>query len=149
MIESKGFQYKNHILCIIFILACVGCSGHEKRIIHGAFMHEMSETETDGIVYFSMVNPYKEELVFNYAHTQIADYLSIHRDFYENGTKKSLEVRHLRLSPGEKLLFKPGGYSLKLFGLANRLVSGDTFEVVFEFENKISQTVVVEVRVGR
>jgi copper(I)-binding protein len=77
------------------------------------------------------------------ATTPVADQVQFHKNTEDNGVSRMREVHNVELSPGEKIIFKPGDMHMMIVGLRQPLKEGQTFPVTLQFEKagKIDVTV--------
>ena len=133
------------MLCLILFL--VACTEKPKEIeVTQAVMNALPPGQQLGAVYLKIQNPFPETQVLNYVHSDVAEYIEVHRHIYDNGMMQMRPVKHLMVDANSEILFKPGGYHLMLFGISEPLAVGDKFTVWFEFNGKLPLEAVVSVK---
>ena len=131
--------------CLILFL--VACTEKPKEIeITQAVMNALPPGQQLGAIYLKIQNPFPETQILNYVHSDVAEYIEVHRHIYDNGMMQMRPVKHLILDAKSELLFKPGGYHLMLFGISEPLAVGDKFTVWFEFNGQLPLGVIVSVK---
>ena len=68
------------------------------------------------------------------ATTPVADQVQFHRETDDNGVSRMREVHNVELSPGGKIIFKPGEMHMMIVGLKQPLKEGQTFPLALQFE---------------
>ena len=130
-----------------FILFLVACTKSPQEIeITQAVMNALPPGQQLGAVYLKIQNPFPETQVLNYVHSDMAEYIEVHRHIYDKGMMQMRPVKHLMVDANSELLFKPGGYHLMLFGISEPLAVGDKFTVWFEFNGQLPLEVIVNVK---
>lgn len=130
-----------------FVLFLAACTEKPKEIeITQAVMNALPPGQQLGAVYLKIQNPFPETQALNYVHSDVAEYIEVHRHIYDNGMMQMRQVKHLMVDANSELLFKPGGYHLMLFGISEPLAVGDEFTVWFEFNGQPPLETIVSVK---
>lgn len=69
------------------------------------------------------------------ARSPIAGQVEFHEHIHVDGLMKMQKVDQLAVSPGNSVVFEPGGYHLMMFGLKQPLVTGEHFPLTLVFEH--------------
>lgn len=87
-----------------------------------------------GAVYFMIVNDTETADKLVSASTPAARKAEIHNHLMQDGVMKMRKVDGLEIAAGGRVMFKPGGYHLMLFGLTEPLKDGASIDVKLQFE---------------
>ena len=66
--------------------------------------------------------------------TPVAGLVELHTHVMEGEAMKMVEVEHMAIPAGEKVLLQPGGLHLMIFDLKGALKQGTSFEATLVFE---------------
>lgn len=138
--------FKQPILVALIFCLLSACSKQAEFEVVNLVVRETPPGSDTGVAYLSIQNNMKENLVLNYVHSPRTDVIEVHRHLYEDGLMKMREVKHLSIDPSQRLDFTPGGYHLMLFGIDERFIEGQEFDLTFEFENQPPLIVTATVR---
>jgi len=139
----------NRLLCCVFLaLMFSSCAKRDGDVvvIENVFIKELSPGQSSTEVYLQITNNTEVSQPLNYVHSPIADYVEVHRTFYQDGKMQMRTIKKVTVNPGETKLMQPGGFHLMMFGIYGSLEIGDTFEVTFEFESGLVITTFAEVK---
>ncbi len=84
-------------------------------------------------VYVPFLNTGKEPDQLTGANTAIADSVTIHESYEENGVARMRKLDTLELAPSKPVAMRPGGKHLMLMGLKKPLHEGDKFPLTLHF----------------
>jgi periplasmic copper chaperone A len=84
-------------------------------------------------IYVPLLNEDKEPDQFLGGSTPVADTVSIHESYEENGVSKMRALDNIELAPNKPVAMRPGGKHLMLTGLKKQLNEGDKFRIAFRF----------------
>lgn len=130
-----------------WIVLLVACTQKAKEIeVTQAVMNALPPGQQLGAVYLKIQNPFPATQMLNYVHSDVAEYIEVHRHVYDKGMMQMRPVKHLILDANSELLFKPGGYHLMLFGISEPLAVGDKFTIWFEFNGQLPLEAMVTVK---
>lgn len=99
-----------------------------------------------GAGYFTLVNTGDEADVLLAASSEGAERVEMHMVNEQLGVAEMLMLESIEISPGEEVVFEPGGMHLMFVGLDEPLAEGDEFTATLEFEK--AGEVEVEFTVG-
>lgn len=99
-----------------------------------------------GAVYFVIVNETETPDRLISAKTPAARKAEVHNHLMQDGIMKMRKVDGLEIAPDHRVMFKPGGYHLMLFGLNEPLKEGASIEVELKFEKAGAMTLQVPVK---
>ena len=99
-----------------------------------------------GAGYFTLTNTGDEPALLIGAEAERAEKVEIHTTEERNGVINMNRLESLKVSPGETVVFEPGGHHLMLMGLAEPLAVGEVFPAALIFED--AGEVAVEFTVG-
>src|SRR6516164_6871003 len=87
-----------------------------------------------GAAYMTLMNSGASADRLLSATTPVADQVQFHRETDDNGVSRMREVHNVELSPGGKIIFKPGEMHMMIVGLKQPLKEGQTFPLALQFE---------------
>ena len=99
-----------------------------------------------GAVYFMIVNETETPDRLISAATPAARKAEIHNHLMQDGIMKMRKVDDLEIDAGGRVMFKPGGYHVMLFGLTEPLKEGGSIELELTFEKAGSMKLQVPVK---
>jgi copper(I)-binding protein len=99
-----------------------------------------------GAVYFMIVNETETPDRLVSAKTPAARKAEVHNHLMQDGIMKMRKVDGLEIAAGGRVMFKPGGYHLMLFGLTAPLKEGSSIEVELTFEQAGTVTLQVPIK---
>jgi copper(I)-binding protein len=79
------------------------------------------------------------------ASTELATSVEIHTHIKDGDIMRMRKVEAVDLPAGKKIVFEPGGYHIMLLGLKKKLVEGERFALILEFEKAGKITVDVAI----
>src|SRR5215470_1244209 len=87
-----------------------------------------------GAAYMTLINKgaFADRLLN--ATTPVADQIQFHKQTEDNGVSRMREVHNVELSPGGKIIFKPGDMHIMIVGIKQPLKEGQTFPLTLQFE---------------
>jgi copper(I)-binding protein len=99
-----------------------------------------------GAAYMTLINNGASADRLLSATTAVADQIQFHKQTEDNGVSRMREVHNVELSPGGKIIFKPGDMHMMIVGIKQPLQEGQTFPLTLQFEKagKIDVTVPIE-----
>ena len=99
-----------------------------------------------GAAYMTLMNSGASADRLLSATTPVADQVQFHKQTEDNGVSRMREVHNVELSPGGKIIFKPGDMHMMIVGIKQPLQEGQTFPLTLQFEKagKIDVTVPIE-----
>ena len=99
-----------------------------------------------GAAYMTLINKgaFADRLLS--ATTPVVDQIQFHKQTEDNGVSRMREVHNVELSPGGKIIFKPGDMHMMIVGIRQPLKEGQTFPLTLQFEKagQIDVTVPIE-----
>ena len=84
-------------------------------------------------LYVPLLNEGKEPDQFLGGSTAVADTVSIHESYEENGVSKMRTLDNIELAPNKPVAMRPGGKHLMLTGFKKQLNDGDKFPITLRF----------------
>jgi len=98
-----------------------------------------------GAAYMTLMNSGASADRLLSATTPVADQIQFHKETEDNGVSRMREVHSVEISPGGKIIFKPGDMHMMIVGIKQPLQEGQTFPLTLQFEKagKIDVTVPV------
>ena len=87
-----------------------------------------------GAAYMTLLNSGASADRLLSATTPVADQVQFHKQTEDNGVSRMREVHNVELSPGGKIIFKPGDMHMMIVGLKQPLKEGQTFPLTLQFE---------------
>src|SRR6516164_4279509 len=86
-----------------------------------------------GAAYMTLINNGTSTDQLLSATTPVADQVQFHKNTEDNGVSRMREVHNVELSPGGKIIFKPGDMHMMIVGLKQPLQEGQTFPLTLQF----------------
>ena len=99
-----------------------------------------------GAAYFAIINDTNSAKRLISAATTAARKAELHNHLMEDGVMKMRKVEALDIPAGGRVMLKPGGYHLMMFGLRQPLKEGASFELQLTFERAGVMTLKVPVK---
>ncbi len=96
--------------------------------------------------YFVIINDTSTDDKLVSASTKAARKAELHNHFMENGVMKMRKVEALDVPAGSRVMLKPGGHHIMLFGLQAPLRDGGSFELQLNFERAGTVTLQVPIK---
>ena len=87
-----------------------------------------------GAAYMTLINNGTSTDQLLSATTPVADQVQFHKNTEDNGVSRMREVHNVELSPGRKVIFKPGQMHMMVVGLKQPLKEGQSFPLTLQFE---------------
>ena len=87
-----------------------------------------------GAAYMTLINNGASADRLVSAATPAAEQVQFHRQTEDNGVSRMREVHNVELSPGGKVIFKPGQMHMMIVGLKQPLKEGQSFPLTLQFE---------------
>jgi len=99
-----------------------------------------------GAAYMTLINNGTSTDQLLSATTPVADQVQFHKETEDNGVSRMREVHNVELSPGGKVIFKPGQMHMMIVGLKQPLKEGQSFPLTLQFEKagRMDLTVPIE-----
>jgi copper(I)-binding protein len=87
-----------------------------------------------GAAYMTLINNGASADRLVSASTPVAHQIQFHKETEDNGVSRMREVHNVELSPGGKVIFKPGDMHMMIVGIRQPLKEGQTFPLTLQFE---------------
>lgn len=91
--------------------------------------------------YFTVTNPSERELILVAAHSEASARIEIHEHLLADGMAKMRQREQVIIPAHQSVEFKPGGYHLMLFELAQPLKADTTVALTLMFRQGLAQQV--------
>ncbi len=98
-----------------------------------------------GVAYFTVSQGNGAPRKVAAVHVDGAGRAEMHESKMENGVSSMSPVKEVALEPGKTVEFKPGGFHVMLFDVADTLKAGGTTELTITLDNGDKATVVAKV----
>jgi copper(I)-binding protein len=123
------------ILFLVLALLAAQASAHNytQGDIKIGHVWASATTSKTGAAYVPLMNNGKEEDALTGAETPVAAEVQFHQTKIENSVAKMRRLKEVKLPPGEKVLFAPGGLHLMLIGLKEPLQDGGRIPLTLHF----------------
>lgn len=96
-----------------------------------------------GGAFMTISSPVADQVVG--AASPVAEMVELHQTVEQSGVMKMLPVAALDLTPGQKVMLKPGSYHIMLMGLKAPLKQGESFPMTLSFAKSKPVTVQVQI----
>lgn len=135
-----------------WLLLLLGSMAWAQAVVTPGWVRLVPPVVKDTAAYLTLENPSNTPLRLVAAETEVAQRVSIHRDYREHhGGQVVLGMRplpYLDIPPKGKVEFRPGKYHLMLEGLKRPLRAGEKVTLVLKFQDgsKLKVILPVEMR---
>jgi len=110
-----------------------------------AYMPEVPSVSRTSAVYLSITNHEERTAKIVGVDTKIAMHSMIHETVDLDGIAKMKHIDALEIKPNQTVELQPDSVHIMLMGLDHELIS-DSFELVFEFDDKTTQSILVNIK---
>ena len=110
-----------------------------------AYMPEVPSVSRTSAVYLSITNHEERTVKIVGVDTKIAMHSMIHETIDLDGIAKMKHIDALEIKPNETIKLQPDSIHIMLMGLNHELIS-DSFELVFEFDDETTQSILVNIK---
>ncbi len=107
---------------------------HGGIVIDHPIMHPPLGNPSMTVGYMSLLNKGHHDDRLVGVQSDIADRIELHTHKMDGDIMRMRKVDGVDIPAGGKAVFEPGGLHLMIFGLKERLITGDEIEVELEFE---------------
>ena len=140
-----------HLATVLLLVLFVGNQTHPQTstntiTVEHAWARATPGGARTGAAYMTLMNTGASADRLLSATTPVADQVQFHKEIEDNGVSRMREVHNVELSPGGKIIFKPGDMHMMIVGLKQPLKEGQTFPLSLQFEKArhIDVTVPIE-----
>ena len=140
-----------HLATVLLLVLFVGNQTHPQTstntiTVEHAWARATPGGARTGAAYMTLINNGTSTDQLLSATIPVADQVQFHKNTEDNGVSRMREVHNVELSPGGKVIFKPGQMHMMIVGLKQPLKEGQTFPLSLQFEKArhIDVTVPIE-----
>jgi hypothetical protein len=134
------------IFLMLLALLSAACRGEKSLTVQEAWAYPAQEN-SNGAIYFRIVNQSDQEDVLIGAATEISAQVEIHQSRMDSSGTMTMEHQpHVSIPAGGTVAFEPGGLHVMLIGIQKELKAGDQIPLQLTFENAGEISVMVAIR---
>ncbi|MEM7445656.1 MAG: copper chaperone PCu(A)C [Pseudomonadota bacterium] len=135
----RGIKYVRAVM-VIWAAIMGTAAGHEYQqgdlVIAHPWSRATAPNAPNGVAYLAITNHGAEEDQLISVEAQVSDRTELHMHEMTDGVMRMRPVEgSIALPAGETIVLEPSGLHIMLMGLDNRLVEGERFTLVLEFQN--------------
>ena len=131
-----------NLLALPFVLA----ASPEDLEIRDAYVRGLPPGVPNTAAYMTLSNVSEQALVLTGASTAVAESVSVHESFQENGQQFMRHLEGVAIPAGGELVLESGGKHLMLTNLRGALKAGDSIELTLLFKDGLEKTLSLPVR---
>jgi len=145
---SSSIKFKYILIIYFFYLILspnINYAGVKGLIFHGGYVFETFKGQENSAVYLTILNNSEKNFKIKSIKTKIAKKAEVHDVRIKNDIVEMFMIKNFDIKKKSEIYFQPGAKHIMLFGLKKKLTDGDSFKIIFYFQN--NQSVETEVLV--
>ena len=143
---SSSIKFKYILIISFFYLILspnINFAGIKGLIFHGGYAFETFKGQKTSAVYLTIFNNSEKNFKIKSIKTEVAKKAEIHDVRIKNDIVEMFMIKNFEIKKKSEIYFQPGAKHIMLFGLKKKLTDGDSFKIIFDFQN--NQSVETEV----